>query len=140
MASNIDDLSGADISKVTDIISAQNSLRFCVEYLGIDGNEYRTIEYDSKHNHHDTLYECIKRWKNKTEAEGKHPKDELIQILTRTRLEHGWFPYNAMEFLTEGMGQIPASSKILFSLSHIQSPPKESIHLRLRQVLKIQGN
>ncbi len=117
MASNIDDLSGADISTVTDIISAQNSLRFCVEYLGIDGNEYRTIEYNSKYNHHDTLYECIKKWKNKTEADGKHPKDELVKILTQIRQEHGWFPYNTMAFLTDVSGmEIPAPRKIFLPL------------------------
>ena len=117
MASNIDDLSGADISKVTDLISAQNSLRFCVEFLGIDGNEYRTIEYDSKFNHHDTLYECIKRWKNKTEVERKHPRDELIRILTQIRLEHGWFPFNAMVFLSDVTGmEIPALRKICLKL------------------------
>ncbi len=58
-------LAEADISQVTDIVSADNRLRFCTEYLGIDRNEYKTIESDAKFFHHDTLFECIRRWRNK---------------------------------------------------------------------------
>ncbi len=129
MASSGNDLSGADISQITDIISAKNRFRFCVEYLEIDKNEFETIQDEAKYVHHDTLYECLERWKNKTEAEGKHPKDELVRILTRIREEHGWFPFDVMAFLTDGMGQIPASSKILFSLSYMFN---HSFHTSLR--------
>ncbi len=112
MASNDDTLSGADISQVTDIISAKNRLRFCVEYLEIDRNEYDTIQDEAKSIHHDTLYECITRWKIRTGAQGKHPKDELIKILNQIRREHGWFPFNAMAFLTDVTGRrIHESSK-----------------------------
>ncbi len=104
-----------EISRVTDIIFADNRLRFSVEYLGIDGNEYKKIESDSKYNHHDTLHECIRRWRNRTEVQGVNTKDELIRILNEIRQIHGWFSFNAMSFLTDVSGiYIPASSKELF--------------------------
>ncbi len=112
MASNAAELLDADISKVTDIVSAENRLRFSIEYLGIDRNEYKTIEADAQFKHHDILFECITRWKNRTEAEGNHAKDQLIRILNETRIQHGWFPGNAMTFLTDVMGmQIPQDSE-----------------------------
>ncbi len=112
MASNANVLLDSEISKVTDIVSANNRLRFAVEFLGIDGNEYRTVEADAKFIHHDTLYECIKRWRNRTEAEGNNSKDVLIRILTQIRTQHGWFPGNAMTFLTDVSGlQIPQDSE-----------------------------
>ncbi len=105
-------LSESEISKVTDIISADNRLRFSVEYLGIGGNEYKTIEAEAKFRHHDTLYECLRRWKNRTEAAGKNPKDELVRILTEIRQERGWFPFDVMAFLTDVSGfQMSESSK-----------------------------
>ncbi len=104
MASMDGQLSDADISQTTDIISADNRLRFSVEYLRIDKNEYKTIEAESKFIHHDTLFECINRWKNKTEAEGNNAKDELIRILTQVRTAHGWFSYGNMAFLTDHTG------------------------------------
>ncbi len=91
MASQDDSLLDGDISQVTDIISADNRLRFCTEYLGTDRNEYKTIESDAKFIHHDTLFECIRRWKNKTEAEGNHARNELIKILSSIQKERGWF-------------------------------------------------
>ncbi len=99
MASNADQLTGADISQVTDIVSADNRLRFCTEYLGTDRNEYKTIEFEAQFIHHDTLFECIRRWKNKTEAEGKNAKDELIRILCGIQKEKGWFSRQDMAFL-----------------------------------------
>ena len=105
-------LSEANISQVADIISAKNRHRFAVEYLKIGPNEYETIQSEAQFIHHDTLFECIRRWKNKTEATGNNAKDQLIQILTQIRLEHGWFPYNNMAFLTDVSGmQISESSK-----------------------------
>ncbi len=112
MASTGNQLLDADISKVTDIVSADNRLRFSVEYLGIDRNEYKTIEADAKFIHHDTLFECIRRWKNRTEAAGNNARDELIRILTQIRKEHGWFPFDLMAFLTDITGmKIPKESK-----------------------------
>ncbi len=112
MASNAAELLDADISKVTDIVSAENRLRFSIEYLGIDRNEYKTIEADAKFKHHDTLYECIRRWKNRTEAEGNNAKDQLIRILNQIRKEHGWFPFDIMAFLTDVTGmEISPESK-----------------------------
>ncbi len=102
MASSEEDLLDSDISQVTDIVSADNRLRFCTEYLGIDRNEYKTIEADAKYFHHDTLFECIRRWKNKTEAEGSNPKEELIKILSGIRKERGWFSAHDMVFLHDG--------------------------------------
>ena len=99
MASNADELTDADISQVTDIVSADNRFRFCTEYLRTDRNEYKTIEADSKFIHHDTLFECIRRWKNKTEAEGSNVKDELIRILCGIQKEKGWFSQQDMAFL-----------------------------------------
>ncbi len=104
MASCSSQLSDRDISRVTDIISADNRLRFSVEYMGIERNEYKTIEFEEKFIHHDTLFECIRRWKNRTEDEGNNAKDELIRILTEIRVERGWFPGDAMQFLTNITG------------------------------------
>ena len=103
-ASSIITLKEDEISRVTDIINADNRLRFSVEYLGIDGNEYRIIESDAKYNHHDTLHECIRRWRNRTEAQGVNTKDKLIRILNEIRQTHGWFPFDAMLFLTDVTG------------------------------------
>ncbi len=112
MASCSSKLEDREISQVTEIVSADNRLRFTVEYLGIDRNEYKTIEADAKFNHHDVLFECIRRWKNRTEAEGNNAKDELIRILTQIRKERGWFPGDDMAFLTDVKGmQITEASK-----------------------------
>ncbi len=112
MASCCSILSNSDISQVTDIVSANNRHRFAVEFLGIDGNEYRTIEADAKFIHHDTLYECITRWKNRIEADRNNAKDELIRILRQIQVVHGWFPGDAMMFLTDVTGMsIPKDSK-----------------------------
>ena len=92
-------LSNDNISRVTDIISADNRFRFSVEYLGIDINEYNTIESDSRFKHYDTLLKCITKWKNKT-AGGKNPKDELVNILRQIIQEHGWFTFDDIKFLT----------------------------------------
>ncbi len=112
MASCSSRLTASDISQVTDVISANNRLRFSVEYLEIKPNEYRTIETEAQFIHHDVLFECIRRWKNKTEAEGKDAKDELIRILTEIRREHGWFPGDDVTFLSDVAGMnISESSK-----------------------------
>ena len=104
---------------MTDIVPADKRLRFAVEFLEIGGNEYRTIESEAQFNHHDTLYECIRRWRNRTEAEGVNPKDQLIGILTEIRQTHGWFPGSDISFLTDVTGMhIPASSKGLFIFFH----------------------
>ena len=111
MASTGPELLDADISRVTDIVSAENRLRFSVEYLALDGNEYKTIEADAQFRHHDTLFECITRWKNRTEAYGYNAKDELIRILTQIRKEHGWFSGHYMAFLTDVTGISEFSKK-----------------------------
>ncbi len=117
MASSTSTLENREISQVTEIVSAHNRFRFSIEYLGINPNEYRTIESEAQFIHHDTLFECITRWKNRTEAEGNNAKDELIKILTQIRKEHGWFPYNDMAFLSDVMGiKIQESSKGLFTI------------------------
>ncbi len=121
MASCSSTLEDRDISRVTDIISAANRFRFSVEYLGIDKNEYKTIQCDPKFygNHHDTLFECITRWKNKTEAEGHNAKEELIRILTEIRLEHGWFSHDNMAFPSDVTGiTIPELSKSIRHIHH----------------------
>ena len=97
-------LSYSDISKVTDIVTANNRLRFAVEHLGIDCNKYRTIEADAKFIHHDTLYECIRQWKYKIEAEGNNAKDEMIRILAQIRVEQGWLPDDGMAFIADVKG------------------------------------
>ena len=118
MGSSIITLKEDEISRVTDIISAKNRFRFAIEYLEINPNEYRTIESDEQFLHHDTLHECIRRWKNRTEAEGVNPKDKLIGILTEIRVTHGWFPGSDLSFLSDVSGMhIPASSKELFIFS-----------------------
>ncbi len=123
MASSISTLENREISQITEIISAKNRFRFSIEYLGIKPNEYNTIESEANFIHHDTLFECIRRWKNRTEAEGNSAKDELIKILTQIRKEHGWFPYNDMAFLTDVMGMkiLESSKGCLLFLSNKQS-------------------
>ncbi len=95
-------LSPAQISKVTDIVSADHSLRFCTEYLRIDRNQFKTIEYNAKFNHHDTLFQCIEIWKNKMEGEGLDARENLIQLLMRVQEEKGWFSRQDMAFLFDG--------------------------------------
>ena len=102
MAQRNSQLSDAQISKVTDIISGDHGFRFCVEYLRIDRNKYKTIEYDAKFIHHDILFECIKLWKNKTEGEGLNAKQEVIKLLTKVQEEQGWFSKLDMIFLFDG--------------------------------------
>ncbi len=107
-------LQDKDISKVTEIVSADNRFKFSVIWLGIKPNEYKTIESEAQFNHHDTLFECIRQWKNRTEAEGNNAKDELIRILLQIRKEHGWFSDEDVEFLTDVTGmKTPESSKEL---------------------------
>ena len=102
-----------DISQVTDIISAKYRRRFAVEYLDIGPNEFDTIQCEAESNHHDTLFECITRWKNRTEVGGNNAKDELIKSLTMIRKEHGWFSGQDMAFLTDVRGmEIPEKSMI----------------------------
>ncbi len=114
MASFSDSLSKADLSKVTDIISADNSLRFCTEYLGIDLNKFKTIQCEAQFSHHDTLYKCLDIWRKKTEAQGKLAKDCLSKMLTKIQMEKGWFSQLDMAFLKciEGL-EIEKSSKLL---------------------------
>ncbi len=102
MAQCSSQLSADKISKVTDIVSAQNSFRFCVEYLGIGPNEFRTIKYDAAHKHHDTLFQCIELWKNKTEVEGMDARQELIELLNKVQEERQWFSKQDMSFMFEG--------------------------------------
>ncbi len=85
-------LSTAQLSKVSDIIPAQHSLRFCTEYLGIDRNEYSIFEHDNKSNHYNTISACVEVWRNRTEAERKDVLVELHSILDEIRQTHGWFP------------------------------------------------
>ncbi len=115
MASCSSTLPDRDISQVTDIISAKNRYRFSVDYLGIDRNEYNTIEAEAGFIHHDALFECIARWKNKTEAEGKDAKQELIRILMNISKQHGWISTEDMIFLTNVIKINPHSKSIYFS-------------------------
>ncbi len=102
MAQCSSQLSAAEISKVTDIISADNSFRFCIEYLEIERNQYKTIEYDNKFKHHDILFECIEIWRNKTEGEGLNVRRELTELLTKVQQERLWFTKQDMAFLSDG--------------------------------------
>ncbi len=122
MASCSSTLKEDEISQVTDIVSAKNRFRFAIEYLEIDPNEYHTIESEAQFIHHDTVHECIRRWRNRTEAEGINPKDELIRILTEIRQTHGWFPFDDMAFLTDVTGiQLAETSKGLHVDTHCPS-------------------
>ncbi len=93
-------LSGAKLSKVTDIIPANNALRFCTEYLGMKGNEYSIIKRD-KDNHHDTIYACLEQWTNKTEGACLDVSSELYGILKTIQETHGWFSVNDIESVFE---------------------------------------
>ena len=121
MSSTGDNLSEYDISQLTDLVSADNRLRFCTEYLGTDRNEYKTIEADAKYFHHDTLFECIRRWRNKTEAEGNNVKDELIRILSSIRRERGWFSQQHMAFLQD-VTAVSEASKRVFINFNVRNP------------------
>ncbi len=114
MAAASDSLSKADLSKVTDIISANNSLRFCLEYLGIDHNQFKTIQYEANFSHHDTLFKCLDIWSKKRDADGKPAKDDLVKILTGIQKEKGWFSHLDMAFLKriEGL-EIAESSRLI---------------------------
>lgn len=101
MAQCSSQLSSAEISKVTDIISADNRFRFCAEYLGINRNTYRTIESDKRFIHHDTLFCCIELWMNK-KGEGLDAREDLIELLTRIQKDKGWFSKQEMAFLFDG--------------------------------------
>ncbi len=96
----MDSLSGAILSKVTDIIPANNALRFCTEYLGMKGNEYNIVK-SNKENHHDTVYACLEQWKNKTEGVGLNASAELYDILKTIQKAHGWFSVNDFESVFE---------------------------------------
>ncbi len=101
MSEHSNQLSATQISKVTDMISADHSLRFCTEYLRIDRNQYKTIEYDANFNHHDTLFQCIEMWKNKMER-GLDAREHLIELLMKIQKEKGWFSRQDMAFLFDG--------------------------------------
>ncbi len=102
MATCSSQLSAAQMSKVTDIVSAENCFRFCSEYLGIDRNTFKTIEYNAKFIHHDTLFQCIEIWKNKMEGEGLDSRQELIDLLTKVKEERHWFSKQDIAFLCDG--------------------------------------
>ena len=95
-------LSAAQISKVTDIISADNSFRFCVEYLGIDRNQYKTREHDAKFKHHDILFECITLWRHKTERKGLDTTEQLFKLLTTVQEERSWFSKQDLASIFDG--------------------------------------
>ncbi len=102
MATCSSKLSAAQMSKVTDIVSAENCFRFCSEYLGIDRNTFKTIEYNAKSIHHDTLFQCIELWKNRMEGEGLDSRQELIELLIKVQRERHWFSKQDMAFLFDG--------------------------------------
>ena len=95
-----DKLLASHISKVTDIVPADCSLRFCVEYLGIDHNQFKTIEYNAKFIHHDVLFKCIECWKNGIEGQGLDAKEELHRLLAKVQQERHWFMKEQLMFLT----------------------------------------
>ncbi len=119
MASCSSQLTTAEISKVTNLVSADNSFRFCVEYLGIDRNEFKTTEYNTKFIHHDTLFECIQKWKNSVEGDGLDARQELINILSKVQEEQRWFSKQDMAVLfDEKTGKISQPSRFfIFNLS-----------------------
>ncbi len=139
MAASSGGLSESDVSRVTDLISAANRMRFALEYLGIDRNEYTTIETEANFFHHDTVFECIRRWKNKTEAAGNHTRDTLTRILNQIRLDHGWFSFDKMVFLTDVSGiQIPQSSKKLNNIyvSYVSQLNESAIIIPISRKMK----
>ena len=134
MANADRELRASQISKVTDIISADKRFRFCVEYLEIDRNEYKTIESDNKFIHHDVLFDCIERWKNRMDGNDLDAKGELYQLLTKVQEERHWFMKEDLLFLTSlddtavkmspkrkydkinpGMDKLPGLATIMFA-------------------------
>ncbi len=102
MAKCRNQLSAAQMSKVTDIVSAENCLQFCSEYLGIDRNTYKTVEYNAKFIHHDTLFHCIELWMNKVEGQGLDTRQEMKELLLKVQEERHWFSKQDMAFLFDG--------------------------------------
>ena len=94
-------LSTAQLSKITDLISAPNALRFCTEYLDIDSSQYSIIGANVNHNHHDTMYGCLEHWKNQTEGEGRDAYRELYTILKAVQQTRGWFSMQALNSVFE---------------------------------------
>ncbi len=68
------------------------------------------IEADTNFKHHDTLFECITRWKNKTEVEGHNAKYEVLRTLAEISKKHGRFSSDDVAFLTDVTG-IPISEQ-----------------------------
>ena len=111
-------LSSDQLSKVTDIVSADNSFRFCVEYLGIDRNQYKTTEYNAKFIHHDILFQCLELWKIRTEGEGLDARQELIELLTKVQEERRWFSKGDMAFLSEGKSMRKSTKRMCIFTFH----------------------
>ncbi len=95
-----------DIARVADIIPVHNRMRFAVEYLGINPNQYKNVEADNQFRHHEIVFKCLELWRNMTMGS----RDELIKILSRIQIDHQWFKTEDMAFLqskelTSGKGE-----------------------------------
>ena len=111
MAQSSNQLSAAQMSKMTDMVSARNSFRFCVEYLEIDPKQYETIQSDAKFIHHDTLFQCIDLWRNKVEGEGLNASQELVELMTMVQEERLWFSKQDLAVLFDGDTVIMSSKR-----------------------------
>ncbi len=94
-------LDDAHLFQVTGVIPPEFARKFAVEYLDIDGNEYKIIEHDKNYSHQETLFEVLDRWRTKINDEGKDGRRQLYQILKTIQKTKGWFSRQDIEFLTD---------------------------------------
>ncbi len=79
------------LSKITDIIRAENARRFCTEFLKLGCTKYSIHQRNAHDNHHDTICNCLEEWRNKTEGEGKNARNEMSALLKSIQKQQGWF-------------------------------------------------
>ena len=72
-----------------------------MEFLGIDGNEYKIIQHDKNHSHQETLFEVLDRWRARMNTEGKDGRGQLYQILKTIQETKGWFSRQDIAFLSD---------------------------------------
>ncbi len=106
----------SQLFKVTDIISAQNSFRFCIEYLNIHPSEYRNIEHDNQFKHHETLFQCLETWVKRVEKDNQDPRNELTELMTRVQEEKSWFLRQDMAFLLNVNKEVLSDRKFFLSI------------------------
>ena len=82
------------------MILAEHARAFALQYLRLSDHEYLNILHLAHGNHHDTMLECFKKWKNKqVSVNGQEVRRALVRLLTEARKDYGWFPNVSYAFL-----------------------------------------